>query len=451
MRGLARLIFAKWSPVKLLAFLSMVTIILVCIKFAGKSYSLNIGRVLLGLPLPTQSAHEGLPTHIEASWINGKSKEGFLSVENILKDPRTTEDSAHLERLGQTPKPDTSSDFLIKKSKPKLELWKPRVKSNIEAAKENHNADFDSVMNYNSHFTPHITKDLYKAGYMIANSDVCDDIHENVLVTILVISAPDHFKQREAIRNSWGNTKDNKEVVFSFLVGLSDNSTVDKAVANESIKNGDVIVNNIDDLYQNLSLKTISAFNWLKQFCPKSKFLLKVDDDMFVQINRLLELIGELLLKNERPRLILGNISRGWKPVRNPQSKYLITEAQYPGDNYPDFATGPSYLVSNKAVMEIVPVAMEEKYIHLEDVFLTGVVAESLGISRHNNEQFKNNANRVPARFMGCTLLHTITIHKVDPEEQEELTQLANNPECGKRKGNEKLRKTKKAFKNKKY
>ena len=384
--------------------------------------------------------------------MKGKSKEGFLSVENILKDPRTTKDSIHLETLVQTPKSDINNS-VIAKTKTKLERWKPRIKSDIEAAKENHNADFDSVMIYNSHFTPHITKDLYKAGYMIANSDACDDIHENILVTILVISAPDHFKQREAIRQTWGNTSQNKEVVFSFLVGLSDNGTVAKAVTKESEKNGDVIVNNITDLYENLSLKTISAFVWLKQFCPKSKFLLKVDDDMFVQVERLLEMIKTLLDKNDNPRMILGNISRGWKPVRNPQSKYLITEAQYPGENYPDFATGPSYLVSIQAVQDIVPAVMEQKYIHLEDVFLTGVVAEHLGIARKNVDEFKNNANRVPARFMGCTLMHTITIHKVDPEEQAEMHQLASNPECGKKKKKKSLFKTKSinmAVKNKK-
>ena len=173
---------------------------------------------------------------------------------------------------------------------------------------------------------------------------------------------------------------------------------------------------------------------------------------MFVQVKRLLEMIRELLNKNDNPRLILGNISRGWKPVRNPQSKYLITEAQYPGEIYPDFATGPSYLVSTKAVLEIIPLAMEQKYIHLEDVFLTGVVAENLGIGRSNIEQFKNNANRVPPRFMGCTLMHTITIHKVDPEEQGELHQLANDPECGKRKKQSsvlKIKSTKLALKEK--
>ena len=44
---------------------------------------------------------------------------------------------------------------------------------------------------------------------------------------------------------------------------------------------------------------------------------------------------------------------------------------------------------------------MDELYIHLEDVFITGVVAEKVEVERRNNEQFKNNAVRVPARFMG--------------------------------------------------
>jgi len=442
MRCFGRLFGVNRGSIKLLISLSLFTMILVSIKFASRTYSINVGRGLLGFPLPTTSTHEELPTHIEESWMNGKSKEGFLSVENILKDPRTTKDSIQLETIVQTPKNEIMIP-LNEKNKLKLKRWKPRVKSDLEIAKENHNADFDSVMNYNSHFTPHITKDLFKAGFVIPNSDACDDSHENVLVTILVISAPDHFKQREAIRHTWGNTSQNKEVVFSFLVGLSDNSTLSKAVTEESEKNGDVIMNNIADLYQNLSLKTISAFVWLKQFCPKSKFLLKVDDDMFVQVERLLEMIHEMMLKIEKPRIILGNISRGWKPVRNPQSKYLITEAQYPGENYPDFATGPSYLVSSQAVLDIVPAAMEQKYIHLEDVFLTGVVADNLGISRSNVEEFKNNANRVPARFMGCTLMHTITIHKVEPEEQAEMHQLAGNPECGKRKNKNSLIKIK--------
>ena len=390
-----RLIYLGRGSIRLVIALSLATMILVSIKFAGKSYSITVGRGLLGLPLPTSSGsgEEEPRTHIEPSWLEGKSEEGFLLVENILRDPKTTEDSVQLDSIGHTSKPSSDGDInkLTGDKKPKRKLSRPKVKSDLEAAAEdNHNSDFDSVMNYNSHFTPHITKDIYKEGYAIANREACDRHHEpsNPLVTILVISAPDHFKQREAIRSTWGRSND-REVVFSFLVGLSDNLTVSRAVTDESDANGDVIVNNIEDLYQNLSLKTLSAFNWLRQFCQTSSFLLKVDDDMFVQVERLLELIKTLMQDSggENPKLIVGNISRGWKPVRNPKSKYLITEEQYPGQNYPGFATGPSYLVSRQAVMDIISVALEENYIHLEDVFLTGVVAEQLGIPRINYPQ----------------------------------------------------------------
>ena len=38
---------------------------------------------------------------------------------------------------------------------------------------------------------------------------------------------------------------------------------------------------------------------------------------------------------------------------------------------------------------------------------------------------------RIPAKFIGRTLLRTISIHKVLPSEQEELAKMAKNPQCG--------------------
>ena len=61
--------------------------------------------------------------------------------------------------------------------------------------------------------------------------------------------------------------------------------------------------------------------------------------------------------------------------------------------------------------------ALQQPYIHLEDVFLTGVVAEIVGVEKRHNQEFRNNANRIPARFLSCTLfslLKTVTIHKVN-------------------------------------
>ena len=104
-----------------------------------------------------------------------------------------------------------------------------------------------------------------------------------------------------------------------------------------------------------------------------------------------------------------------------------MTKAEYPGDKYPDFATGPSYLVSMQALLDILPLAMEQQYIHLEDVFLTGVVAESLGIQRLNIKEFKNIPRRIPISLIGCKLTNIVTLHKVDPEDQIKLLELARN------------------------
>ena len=39
-----------------------------------------------------------------------------------------------------------------------------------------------------------------------------------------------------------------------------------------------------NDTYNNLTLKTLAAFDWMLTFCPQAEYLLKTDDDMFIQV-----------------------------------------------------------------------------------------------------------------------------------------------------------------------
>ena len=158
-------------------------------------------------------------------------------------------------------------------------------------------SDFQSVMSYNQNYKPHLTQDLFSPGYHIPNPDLCKA--GPVLITILVISAPGHFLEREGIRQSWGKYGGREDTVFGFLVGIPDNETVMEDLAQESEQFGDIVINTIKDLYQNLSLKTLSAFSWVSLYCPSSMFMLKVDDDMFVQVPRLLQLAKETLSKSK--------------------------------------------------------------------------------------------------------------------------------------------------------
>ena len=239
-----------------------------------------------------------------------------------------------------------------------------------------------------------------------------------------------------------------KHTAIIYLVGVPDEKelqsypTLKDDIINESDTFRDLVITNNIDVYKNLTLKTIAAFDWARQFCPEADFLLKTDDDMFIHMKRLLSTTKTLRASTLSPNgIIVGNVAAGWKPVRNPNSKYFITQEQYEETSYPPFVTGPSYLISRPAFDLLQQAAMNRPFFHLEDVFITGIVAESVDVPRRLAVEFRNNATPIPTRFLACTLTKTISIHKVKPEEQEELSEMAKHPQCGKKHKNLNYRK----------
>lgn len=58
----------------------------------------------------------------------------------------------------------------------------------------------------------------------------------------------------------------------------------------------------MDEKYENLVNKLISIIEWMYMYCNCVKFILKVDDDMFLNINNLIEDLKILSFRN----LIIG-------------------------------------------------------------------------------------------------------------------------------------------------
>ena len=73
-------------------------------------------------------------------------------------------------------------------------------------------------------------------------------------------------------------------MAFSFLVGSSPGPLA-ASLEQEAAEHGDLVLARVEDHYENLGLKTISAMDWVARNCPQAEYLLKVDDDMFVQVN----------------------------------------------------------------------------------------------------------------------------------------------------------------------
>ncbi len=119
--------------------------------------------------------------------------------------------------------------------------------------------------------------------------------HHNVFVGIF--TAPGYFEKRKMIRQTWSHNL-NSSYVFAFLVGLTKDAQIQRKIEEESVEHGDIIQINFIDDYKNLTLKVVGLFNWLNDYCPQISYLMKCDDDVYVNVLNLSDFIEKSRQKN---------------------------------------------------------------------------------------------------------------------------------------------------------
>ncbi|XP_075547265.1 beta-1,3-galactosyltransferase 4-like [Dermacentor variabilis] len=173
-------------------------------------------------------------------------------------------------------------------------------------------------------------------------------------LAIVVCSAVDHFEQRAAVRDTWARDAAARRSSVFFIIGFDDNTVgalalsptalgtnnnlrvyilvrlydhhstlmaapaqpsgmiLQERVANESARYGDIIQADFRDTYRNLTLKSVFLLKWAFMYCSRAQFLLKTDDDVFVNVDNLVRFL--LTLRNGKRRtgqavLVLSTIS----------------------------------------------------------------------------------------------------------------------------------------------
>lgn len=255
---------------------------------------------------------------------------------------------------------------------------------------------------------------IYEAGHIEANPQICPDLGKNIKLMIAITSAPGHDTARQAVRETWGHFAMRTDIALGFMVGATSNPTHLEAMKREQEMYGDIITGKFIDTYDNLTLKTISTLEWVDYYCPKALFVLKTDDDMFINVSRLLAFIAK---HKPEERAIYGRLAKKWKPVRSKRSKYYISPEQYKPAVFPDFTTGPAYLLPCNLSKELYLAALNRTYFKLEDVFVTGIVANDLKIKRIHAPEFVNKR----ISFTTCNIQKHISIHMVKSAEQYDL------------------------------
>ena len=184
---------------------------------------------------------------------------------------------------------------------------------------------------------------------------------DTLYLLVLVQSQPEHFKERQLIRRTWGSVRavGGRRVKLLFLLGkysaspesryrpqrwhkkarfsenkisiksrsLSRNGffkssryhsekyktdAIDKLVLLESDLNADIVQGNFVDHSHNLTYKHVMGYRFVSEFCSdKPRFVLKTDDNVFVETYHLFNFLTAVYGDDPAPSLVCDVVPAG--------------------------------------------------------------------------------------------------------------------------------------------
>ena len=150
----------------------------------------------------------------------------------------------------------------------------------------------------------------------------------------------------------------------------------DHRIKIESETHGDILQERFEDSYRNLTIKTMLFLKWYNQKCSHVPYLLKADDDVFLNTKNLYNIVSQ----NTKPDILIGYLFCDNKPIRIQESKWYVPESVYRKETYPLHLNGPGYLMSSSTAQKLFRAARDVPLFVYEDVYLTGMVARAAGI-----------------------------------------------------------------------
>ncbi|RUS76058.1 hypothetical protein EGW08_016188 [Elysia chlorotica] len=234
---------------------------------------------------------------------------------------------------------------------------------------------------------------------------------DDAQVYIIVPSSPQDEETRNAIRETWGSVGRSlkwpgKAISLSsrltFVLGLMDkeNSSLNTDMLLDSsiltkghgfnnsktndggfqhkthAREDDILQFDMIDSYKNLTRKIVLAMQWVVSTCNGAQYILKVDQDVFVNVPLLLA----FLKHHGKNNSIYGHIFNGG-PVER-EGRWGASKLAYPPEKYPVYAAGTAYAVSRSAAETVLKLCPHFPYVPIEDAFITGVLASVGSVDR---------------------------------------------------------------------
>uniref|UniRef100_A0A6J0V2K6 Hexosyltransferase n=1 Tax=Pogona vitticeps TaxID=103695 RepID=A0A6J0V2K6_9SAUR len=221
--------------------------------------------------------------------------------------------------------------------------------------------------------------------FTVSNSEVCSG--KEVFLLVLVFSNPENSTRRDTIRETWANLTHvgGYGTLVLFVLGKPSSEVTQLEVTKESETHQDLIQGVFLDSPGNQTLKILVAMEWTLTFCPTAWFVLKTDEEMFVNLPTLVEYL--LNLRSHPEDLYLGRLVHREMPDRDAGSHGFVSPSQYPEKYYPDYCSASAFVLSQDVVRKVYVTSKEAPLSLPPGVFL-GICAQKAGVTPVHSSRF---------------------------------------------------------------
>ena len=254
------------------------------------------------------------------------------------------------------------------------------LKSELNATYTIENKTVEEIFMYVQAMRELVPVNPHKFNWLINPRNICQG--RDIFLLTYVHSAPAHYKRRTAIRETWGNPKNFPDFTFRlvFLLGRPGDKTMQEAVQLESDMYGDIVQEDFADSYRNLTYKAIMGLKWITNHCPQARYILKTDDDIFVNIFNVAKHI--LSIHNHEKdvkKMLLCLVWYRMKVVRDPKSKWYLSKSEFRDDFFPTYCSGSAYIMTADLIPPMYNASMFTPFFWVDDFYVTGLLAKKVG------------------------------------------------------------------------
>ena len=233
--------------------------------------------------------------------------------------------------------------------------------------------------------------------FVLSPDTPCDS---GTRIVAICYSVADRILTRDATRSTWGSVvrdgtwigsdKKYKGVKVYFMLALPSKEmkyTINN-ITSEFHQHNDLILVDFMESYRNLTLKTLMALKWMKEHCKQAQFMLKVDEDIFVNIPRIWNMLNEDVTDKMMGYVVSGKVYRDEGP-------YGVPITHFPFSYYPRYLSGPIYVISTSLIPKLLQTAEYVPPFSVEDAFVTGVLRTVINASMVDGSCFLSRSAKI--------------------------------------------------------